>query len=207
MLQLNGIPYTSPCTHHLLCQPLKPYVKVTTYDNTCFILSLFSFVLCTNNCSLLCLPCVFSVMSSCFLLLLPLLFLLHFLLVIIVHMQGAAENQLADVATLLKEHLYTIQYMYNCACVLDGLLRAPPKKFRTDYNMTQQLCYDVCHFFSDVKGLCVRRSFCTGKLAVTHSYNELVLPRAAARRVFIIRPGRWSEIGPSLWRKTEVDGP
>ena len=41
---------------------------------------------------------------------LPLLFLLHFLLVIIVHMQGAAENQLADVATLLKEHLYnTIQ--------------------------------------------------------------------------------------------------
>ena len=28
-----------------------------------------------------------------------------------VHMQGAAENQLADVATLLKEHLYnTIQY-------------------------------------------------------------------------------------------------
>ena len=56
------IPYTSPCTHYLLCQPLKPYIKVTTYDHTCFILSLFSFVLCTNNCSLLCLPCVFSVM-------------------------------------------------------------------------------------------------------------------------------------------------
>ena len=43
--------------------------------------------------------------------------LVAFLLVIIVHMQGAAENQLADVATLLKEHLYnTIQYNFTvCA--------------------------------------------------------------------------------------------
>ena len=32
-------------------------------------------------------------------------FLLHFLLVIIVHMQGAAENRLADVATLLTQLL------------------------------------------------------------------------------------------------------